>query len=237
MKKILFIATCLCFFTLLVNAQQQAKISEEIRSMSKGSNPCLVMELPGNNIKTVRKEWESFVKGYKGKTSYHKGVDEVFADDARIKEMSENTVDIYAKVVAKDPETLELIVWYNLGITYLSSNTHAQGIPIAEAMLREFSKDIFIELLKEQLENKEKEMKDLAKALKSLEKERSGFDKTIAGYEEDIKKIQDKVDVVEEKVDVNVETQAKQKATIEEQQKLMLDIERQIETLKKSKKK
>jgi len=35
---------------------------------------------------------------------------------------------------------------------------------------------------------------------------------------------------------VNVETQATQKAVIDEQQKNILDIERQIETLKKSKK-
>lgn len=222
-----------------LQAQTEPKISEQIRPMSKGSVNAFVMELPGKatSIKSVRNEWLDFVKSYKGKTSYSKKIDEVFADNATIKDMSENTVDISAKVVSKDGETLELIVWYNLGVNYLSSQEYAPGVPVATDMLKEFSKRVSANLLKEQLAGEQKALKEMNSGLKSMQKEASGFDKSIKNYEEDIKEIEVKIAAVKEKEAINVEEQAKQKATIDAQQKKIDNMKVEIENMKSRKRK
>jgi len=222
-----------------IQAQNEPKISEQIRSMSRGNVSAFVMELPGKvtAIKSVRKEWLDFVKSYKGKTSYNKKIDEVFTDNAFVKGMSENTVDISAKVVSKDEGTLELVVWYNLGVSYLSSQEHAAGVPVAAEMLKEFSKRVYANLLEEQLDAEQKALKLMNSGLKSIQKEATGFDKSIKNYGEQIKEIETKIVAVKEKEAINTEEQAKQKAIIDTQDKKIEDMKREIDSMKSRKRK
>lgn len=215
---------------------QEAKISEQIKQNSNGSFNALVMELPGNieAVKSVQKEWGSFVKKYKGKTKYNKKTAEYFTDDARIKEMSENTVDITAKVMPKDPETLELVVWYNLGVNYLSTKDYAQGMPAAQTMLIDFSKIVYVNLNKEILAEEEKLLSAMNANLKSTQKEANAFDKKIKSYENEIEKIEKKIATEKEAVAANTQKQAKEKAEISQQEKKIDSLKKEIDSLKRN---
>jgi hypothetical protein len=65
--KIFLIAIFLMYSLCSIKAQQEAKISEQVRPFSKGSFNALVMELPGKleALQTVKKEWASYIKKYK----------------------------------------------------------------------------------------------------------------------------------------------------------------------------
>ncbi len=232
--KVLFILTFLSISSIIF-AQGEPKITEQIKQNSRGSFNAFVLELPGTiaSLKSVKSELGSFLKNYKGKTSFNKKADEYFNDDAKIKAMSENTVDIFAKVVPKDAETLELIVWYNLGVVYLSSAEYPQGVAAAQTMLNEFSERVSANLLEEQLKGEEKKLKELNSVLKSQKKEADGFVKTINGYNEDIQKIERKITEVKEKEATNTQEQAKQKAEVQEQEKKIENMKKEIKNKKK----
>lgn len=218
-------------------SQNEPKITEQIRQNSSGSFNALVMELPGkvSAVNSIKKEWGAFAKQFKGKTSFNKKADEYFTDDARIKEMSENTVDITAKIISKDAETIELIVWFNLGVTYLSSKEYSQGMGSAQTILKDFSKIVYVDLFKENLADEEKVLKEMNKELSSTKKEADSYEKKINSYREEIKKIEKKIAEVKEQEASNKEKQAKQKTEIDGQEKKIDAIKKEIEVLKRRK--
>ncbi len=226
------------FFTILAAhlfSQNQPTITEENRQNSKGNFNALVMELPGkiSDADFVRNEWLRFVKKYKGKTSYNKKTDECFSDNAKIKSMSDNTVDITVKVISKDAQTLELIIWYNLGITYLSSKEYSEGIAVAETMLNDFAKLVYINNFKEILREEESLLKTMNRTLSSTKKEGEKFEKRISDYEDEIEKIKKKIVELKEEETANKSEQQKQKAEIDKQEKKIIDVKKEIDNLKK----
>jgi hypothetical protein len=222
-------------FNSLVFAQGDPKITEQIRQNSRGSFNAFVLEMPGtiSSLKSVKSDLGSFLKAYKGKTSYNKKADEYLSDDAKIKAMSENTVDIYAKVVPKDAETLELVVWYNMGVVYLSSSEYPQGVAAAQTMLLDFSDRESVNMLKEQLDAEEKKLKEMNSGVKSLKKEAEGYVKSVNDYKEAIQKIEQKIAEIKEKEATNTKEQAKQKADVQEQEKKIEGLKKEIKNMKK----
>jgi hypothetical protein len=107
-------------FSNTASAQVKSAIKEEVRAMSEGSFNAIVLELPATSADKVEDAWKSFMKKYKGKTKYSKKNKEFFTDDTEIKGMSDNTIDVYAKVEDRGDAGSELVVWFNLGVTYLS---------------------------------------------------------------------------------------------------------------------
>jgi hypothetical protein len=193
------------------------------------------MELPGKlkSLDLIEKEWKSYIKKYKGKVSYSKKTDELFSDDATIKEMSENTVDITCKIVPKDADHFEVVVWFNLGIVYLSSKEYAQGMAAAEVLLKDFSKIVYLNLYKEKLKEDETILEQLNKALKQSQKEAQNFENSIKDFEADIVKIQKKITASKESLNTNKEKQAKQKTEIGAQQKVVDESKRAVETARR----
>jgi hypothetical protein len=235
MKKSILILIASLFAFCDVSAQVDPKISEQIRPNSKGSFNALIMELPGKlkSLDLIEKEWKSYIKKYKGKVSYSKKTDELFSDDATIKEMSENTVDITCKIVPKDADHFEVVVWFNLGIVYLSSKEYAQGMAAAEVLLKDFSKIVFLNLYKEKLKEDETILEQLNKALKQSQKEAQNFENSIKDFEADIAKIQKKITASKESLNTNKEKQAKQKTEIGAQQKVVDESKRAVETARR----
>jgi peptidoglycan hydrolase CwlO-like protein len=221
--------------TVLLFAQPEPKISEQIRPSSKGSFNALVMELPGKlaALQTVKKEWEKYIKKYKGKVSFDKKTNEYLSDDTKIKEMSENTVDIYCKIIPKDADHFEVVVWFNLGIVYLSSKEYAQGMAAAEVLMKDFSKIVYLNLYKEKLKEDENILEKLNKALKQSQKEAQNFENNIKDFEADIAKIQKKITETKESLNSNKEKQAKQKTEIGAQQKVVDESKRAVETARR----
>jgi len=163
------------------------KVTESTQSMSEGSANAFVVSFPKASEKTVAKNWKTYAKKFKGKLSYDKNQGEYFLDNAELKEMSENNVDVRAKIIQKG-EGVELVVWFNLGVTYLSSSEHAERYPSAETFLHKFDLMIYGELMKEQLKEEEKAMKLMGKELRRLKKRKKKNKKPLIKSKKRLKK-------------------------------------------------
>jgi dihydroxyacetone kinase DhaKLM complex PTS-EIIA-like component DhaM len=171
--------------SILFNPFGQAQIMESAKVMSQGDNNALTVKLPDTEVKVVEKEWESFIKGYKGKLRKIKKSSEIFADDAKLENISSNTVDVYALVSERGEDT-ELSVWFDLGGAYLNSETHPEQYNHAKVMLNDFLGKVSKTYIANLLNEEEKKMKDLEGVLKDIEKSSANSVKDIEKFEEKI---------------------------------------------------
>ena len=92
MRKLLFVLVALSCTAVYA---EKIKVSEEHADINGGKQNALIVIIPDVEKRVVEKEWCRLMKGYDAKVSDKK---EIFADNALIKTMSANTVDVYAKL-------------------------------------------------------------------------------------------------------------------------------------------
>ena len=163
----------------------EAQIIEASKVMSQGDNNSLTISLPDTDQKIVQKEWESYVKSYKGKMRKIKKSTEIFADDCKLEQISNNTVDVYA-IVNQRGENTEVSVWFDLGGSYLNSEVHPEQYEKAEAMLQQFSGKVSKTYVANLLNEEQKKLKKMEGDYKSIEKSQENSVKDIAKFEEKI---------------------------------------------------
>lgn len=218
MKKIL-LAAAMAFTMLSVGAQKGIEVTETSENFSTGSVNALSVFIPGGNVKDVTKAWEKQLKDIKGKV---KSKDEIFADDCRIKKMSDNTFDVYSKVVESEGG-VTVIAAFDLGGAYASSKEHGEQFPFLRDVMYEFgvqetkaaiglvikTEEKKLEELVKQKEETEKENENLAKDIEDYKKKIAEAEKSI---EENKGKIEEKSGEIKTQEKVVEEIKAKQKA-------------------------
>ena len=228
-----FFSTLIALFSFTyTSAQVKTTLKEENRACSKGSQPALVLTIPNTSGDKVKDTWESFIKAYKGKTDYSKKDKEIFTDDATIKEMSENTIDIIARVDETAEKGSELTVWFNFGVTFLSQKEFPKQFDVARKILDKFSERLSADMLLELLKAEEKILKKLEDDYKDLEKAEERRKKNIEEYKEDIRKAEENIKKAEEDIKTGIEEKAKKKTEIDTQNKKVNEVQADI---KKSK--
>ena len=229
-----FLAASVClFFISFATAQVKTTLKEEVRANSKGSFPALVLIIPNTTGDKVKDTWESFVKNYKGKSNYSKKDKEVFTDDAFIKEMSENTVDIYARIDENAEKGSELTVWFNLGAIYLSQKEFPKQFDVARKILEKFSDKLSADMLEDLLKEEEKALRKLEDDYKDLEKDEERRKKDIIDYKETIRKMEENIKKAEEDIKTKIEEKSKKKTEIDAQNKKVNDVKTEIKKSQK----
>lgn len=232
MKTLMVILFALMALVSTSWGQIDSPIKEETKSNSKGSFNCLTMELPGTSGKEVSKTWGKYIKKLKGKTKFDRKLNEQVTDDATIKDMSDNTVDIIFKMEERGSEGTAISVWFNLGVSYLSSNDHPERYPAGEKILKDFANLVSADMIEEELKAAEKKLKELEDLLKKQEKEEAQRTKDIADYQATIKKMEDNIVTAEGDIKKSVEDQANSKLTIDEQKKIIDEIQKRLDSVK-----
>lgn len=227
MKQVLLLAILLAFQVGLT-AQNEFKMTEETRSMEKTSANCLVITYPKATGKQISGIWSSYIKKYDGKSTYNKKISEYFLDNTTIKEMSENTVDITAKIYDKGANGAEIAIWFNLGVTYLSSKDYPDRFPAADAFLRKFDAMVFADLAKQQLKDEQKKLVALQKELKNLGKASKSDLKNIEKQKKIIAKAEQSIQESEQKIAETVKAEDKKKVEITTQEQVIIDIKAKI---------
>ncbi|MFK8101089.1 MAG: hypothetical protein AB8G15_01140 [Saprospiraceae bacterium] len=184
-----------------------AQVSEAKQSMSQGNYNGFAIDLRKTVKKDVEKAWKKYIKKYDGKTKKNKKTNETFSDNAEIEGMSTNTVDVYASV-RENGEDTKLVVWFDLGGAYLSSETHPKAAAMADKMLNDFAMSVSKASIEEELEVQEKLYKKIDGDLKDLVKDKSGL-------ESDIKKYEKKIAEAKSKIEENLKAQAAKKEELE----------------------
>lgn len=217
-----FLSFILIFF--LGKGGVQAQVQEDMRSMSQGTEPALVITIPGMDEKIVTDVWKEYIKDfYKGKTKWLRKEKEWMTDDVSIVAVGgSNTVDLYA-VANQAGNDVEFSVWFDLGGAFLSSRSHPDRFEEAEKMMMRFGKEVSKASVALELDNQAKELKKLEAELKKLESANERYHKEIEKAKEIIKKAES--DIIQNEQDqkaaaANIE---KQKEVVEAVKKRLKD--------------
>jgi len=175
----------------------QVKVDEKKVDID-GSKNGFYISIPYGDVKQIESALKDELKDWKGKYSSKSFI---FVDDCSLKDMGENTFDVYAKVEANSSGGGFVSIAIDLGGAYLNSSEHGAQFKAMNARLHSFAVKTAKSLIDEEvkaekdiLKAKEKELADLESEQKKKEKEIEDFKKKIADAEkaiEDIKKKQD----------------------------------------------
>lgn len=221
MRNILLLILLIANIQLIV-AQSKIKVKATTEKMSQGYKEGLTVDIPEANAKDVEKLWKKQLKDYNAKVSNTKG--EIFADDASVKELGENTVDIYA-IVEEQKDFASLTVFFDLGGAFLSASQHSAKYEAMEKVIEKIAIEAAKEAVGSQIDAADKALKDLKGDQEKLIKENEKLKSNIEGWKEDIKKAEN--DLVQ-----NGKDQEAKKSAITEQQKMVEALKNKLNAIK-----
>jgi hypothetical protein len=200
---------------------QKIKVKESTENIGGANHSALVVNLYGINPSDAEDAFRSYMKTYDGKRSYKDGI---FIDNATIKDMSDNTVDVYGKATgSKKDVDITFIVAFDLGGAFVSSDTKDK-YKVAEKIVYDFAVQTTREAIEAQLKDAKKAQSKLEDAQKDLESENKDLNSDIENYKSKIKKAED--DIVKNKSD-----QDKKKAEIEAQKNVVETIDTKLKSV------
>jgi hypothetical protein len=229
----IFILLTIAYSTAFSQTNFEFKVLEENRSMSKGNANALIVNLPNTSYKQVNKLWNKYIKNFKGKLKYNRKIAEYFSDNAEIKDMSENAVDIISKVYDNGAEGTTVAIWFNLGVTYLSAEKYPERYPSGEKILKDFSLLVSADMIAAQLKEEEKRLESMNDTLKSLEKDKAQSEANINKQKDIITKAEASIVQSQKDIEGNLETQGQQKLNIKDQEKVIETIKRKLKAVQK----
>lgn len=205
---------------LIISKSMSVRVEEGELAMSKGANNAIMLTLPNADAKKAAAIWKTYTKSFKSKTKKVKGSDEMFSDNARLPDVSDNSVDIYASFDDSGDGSV-VSVWFDLGGAYLNSYEHRRGYGGAVTMLEEYSKEVGKSVEEEQLKLDEKALKILIKDLDKLKKSNELYHNKI----DDAKKL---ITEMESNIKQNLQDQEKKNTEIKTQKDTVKKTEERI---------
>jgi len=231
MKKIIFAVALLMVFTQIAVAQMTAKgitkvnVMESQENMSLGKNNAMVVTLEGVDDKTAGDVWEDFLKDYYGvKTDWERKQKEWFSDDANIPAIGGATpLDIHAAANERG-DKVEFTVWFNLGNDFLNSTDYAEQYAEAEKLMEGFTLEVRKVMVREELDEQEKELKNLEKDLERLESKNDR-------YHKDIEKAEEAIEEAKRNIAENEAEQENMRQRIEMQKEVVKNVEEKLKKI------
>ncbi len=223
----------IAYTTVIAQSEFEFKVLEENRAMTKGSANALIVHLPNTTYKKVNKLWSKYLRNFRGKMKYNRKRKEYFVDNAELKEMSDNAVDITSKIQDNGTEGTTVVVWFNLGVTYLSSDQYPERYLVGAKLLKEFSLLASADMIAEQLKEEEKLLATMKDTYEDLEKDKASEENNITKQKQTIIKAEASIATSERKIEENLEAQEKQKLSIKEQEKIVEQVKRKLKMVQK----
>jgi hypothetical protein len=187
-------ATALLVLNLMVIFSLQAqklKVTEKNENLGGGKHNALSVPIYETDEKTIIKEWKSLLKKYNAKNS--EVGDEQFGDNAVIKDISNNTIDIYWKLEKGAENTYKIVAAYDLGGAFLSSSTHSKEYKVIESIMYNFSMELVRKSMATQLKDAQREAEKRDKKYQGLIKDNNELHSDIDGYKVKIKTAEDNI--------------------------------------------
>jgi DNA repair exonuclease SbcCD ATPase subunit len=219
-------------------AQDKITVKEEMVAIDGTSRNSLTVILSGSETDDVKKAWKKQLKELKGKIS-DKTI--IFGDDCVLKELGDNSFDVYSIVEEAIAEEVRLVVAFDLGGAHLSTAAHPAQYPAAEKFVYGFALAQGKNVVSTEIETSQK-------VLKSLEKDQIGLEKDKEKLEKDIKDYEAKIEENKVEIEQNVANQTDQQneihrleesqieGQIEEVQKVIKEFNKELDGLVKDKK-
>jgi len=178
MKSISTLVFLVFISSIGIKAQKPVLVSEDSLKIGKGRLPGLSVIIPEVNYEKTLKIWiRELESGTKSKIVTENNEMSIFG--AKIKEVSPNPVNVYSKMTNLD-SALKLNVSFEVKKDqYIERASGETDLIKAKNYLKEFAKNQYINLAKDQADAEDKKLRDLQRELSSLEKEKSRFQKSI----------------------------------------------------------
>ena len=161
------------FLAISAFAQPKIKVTEEMVPMTRGEQPAFVLLAENGNVKDVEKEMRKAFKEYKGKVEGN-SKDEVVFVDITIKSLSDNTIDVYAKMYEVGDD-LKVNAFFDMGGEFLSRESDPDKADVVVDIMENLGLRYQKTLVEAELKEEEKELKDLGGLIKDNEKMFSGI--------------------------------------------------------------
>jgi len=217
MKNLIVLTLILVFSGLTSYAQDDLsnysfnpELNEMNRLMSKGQKNSFSVVIDGLSKKDIEKSWGKYIKNHDTKSKWDKKKKEYFADNAKINEISDNTIDIYAQL-NEAGDRVELTVWMDLGGSFLSTEDHPQIVKEGEAFILKFATNMEKKRVDNFRKREEDKLGDLQGDLKDLQKDKGKLEKSIEDYEK-------KIEEARKKIETNVSNQSTKEEEIKVQE-------------------
>jgi len=215
-----FILIALLLGVIRLNAQEIV-ITEGKEDLGGAKNPVLQVTIYESTESEVEKAWKSLMKGYNAKVT---SKEVIFSDNAKITELSTNTVDTYAMMSSTD-EGVKFSVAIDLGGAFVNSTTHSTYYDIAEKIIKDFALDVCKKAVKEKYEAELVKQKKLENELKDLVKKKEKLANDIIEWQKSIAN-------AEKEIEINIKDQESTTTLIQDQTKLVEAVLKKLEGIK-----
>jgi hypothetical protein len=160
-----------------IKAQQPIIITEDTLQIGKSLIPGMSVTIPEVDYDKALKTWiRDLQSGTKSKLVTENGEMSIFG--AKIKAITPNQINVYSKLIKLD-SMLQLFVSFETKKDQYVERSSGPEFASAQDYLKEFAKNQYIDVAKEQANTEEKKLRDLQKELSSLENEKSKMQKGI----------------------------------------------------------
>ena len=193
---------------VFTSAQIYVDVVQDSVPMSKGRYHAYSLTLSNATVEDAESILREAFKSYKAKVSGNYKT-EVFFDDAKIKALSENTVDVYVRVYQASTD-VKVDAFFDLGGIFLNPKTHPEQSKLAEQMMRDYAIRYKRFQVQQELAEQEKLLTEREKELENLIKDKENMEKTIASSERDIEKTRQSIasnDMDQQRKRAEIETQ------------------------------
>jgi len=178
MKSISTLVLLVIISSFGLKAQKPIIISEDSLKVGKTNMPGFQVTIPEVNYEETLKAWtKSLESGTKSKVLTDAGIMSIFG--SKIKDISPNPVNVYSRLVKLD-SSLQLSASFELKKDeYIERTATPSEFSKAESYLKQFAKNQYIDLVKDQSDAEDKKLREIEKELSSLEKEKNRMQKSI----------------------------------------------------------
>lgn len=163
---------------LTLRAQQQIIVSEDSLQIGSSLLPAFSVNIPEAGYDNVLKQWtRELESGTKSKVQISNGEMQIMG--ANIKDISKSAINVYSRLDRLDSSLMLLASFETSKDVYITSKAGVPEFTIAWEFLKEFAKDQYIDVAKQQADTEEKKLRDLEKELSSLENEKAKMERSI----------------------------------------------------------
>ena len=161
-----------------IRAQMPIWVFEDSLQFGNTQFPGISVTIPEVDYEKTLKEWIKELE-----TSTRSKVvtenSDLLIFGAKIKDITPNTINVYSRLINQDT-MLKLVASFELKKDqYIERSTGETELSKAENFLKQFAKNQYIYLVKNQVDAEEKKLRDIEKELSSLENDKSRMQRSI----------------------------------------------------------
>jgi peptidoglycan hydrolase CwlO-like protein len=178
-----------------LKAQTPISVKEDSLTVGKSTMPSLTVNIPEVKYESALKSWtKELQSGTKSKLVTENNSMTIFG--AKIKDVSPNPINVYSKMSYIDSTVLLSVTFEIKKDQYIERSSSETDLNKAKNYLKEFAKNEYLDVAKDQADAQDKKLHDMQKELSSLERDKSKLQKTIES---------DNTDITSEKQNIEVQ--------------------------------